>query len=92
MQLVNAKTSMHMRTAILDYSQLAYNYIYKISLSQKTPHWLAKIAQRHAPAFGVSHILVLDFIQSKKGSPHTYDVIFTKIMYLRSTVAQFVEC
>ena len=53
MQLVNAKTSMHMRTAILDYSQLAYTCIYiQISLSQKTPHWLAKIAQRHAPAFG----------------------------------------
>ena len=27
-------------------------YIYTISLSQKTSHWLAKIAQRHAPAFG----------------------------------------
>ena len=40
MQLVNGKTSMDMWMAILDYLQLAY--IYKLSLSPKTPPWLAK--------------------------------------------------
>ena len=61
---------MHMWIAVLDHSQLAY--IYKISLSKKPPKWLAKIAQRHAPAFGaltVSNMLLLGFIQAKKKEP-----------------------
>ena len=68
-----------------------------ISFSQKTHHWLAKNSAKARPSIwqALSHcpiMLLLGFIQAKKGSPPTYVVIFTKVMDLRITVAQFVEC
>ena len=61
-----------MWTAILDYSQLAN--IYKISLSQKTPHGLAKNSTKARPqylasALTVSNMLLLGFTQTKKREP-----------------------
>ena len=62
---------MHIWTAILDYSQLAY--IYKTNLSQKLPTGLLKIAQRHAQhlasALTVSNMLLLGFTQAKTREP-----------------------
>ena len=52
------------------------SHIFKNKPQSKNSHWL----------------LLLGFIQVKKGSYPTYDVIFTKIMDLKSTVAQFIEC
>ena len=61
--------------------------VYIISLSQKNPHWLAKNSAKARPSIwrALSHCpICCSWVSSKlkKGSPSTYDVIFTKIMNL----------
>ena len=53
-----------------------YITIYKISLSQKSPHWLAKNRAKARPSIWRALSQCPGFILAKKGSPPTYDVIY----------------